>query len=513
MQVSRAQWFNEDGTPRISITGRCMHGSRSSASSPHTSFRPVLAMPSLSWPSSLSKSKMRFNKILDLFKRRVSVTEMTEAPHSSLVDFLAQRNSDQVADVASILSMCPTCHEKMPARKNDGGTAIEEPVAPDSGSPQSSISFIFSPAQSPTSTTPTTHTRQSSERAYDNIAQVTEDKRLSQDTQMASPSALVQALRQCIPTHPVLVNLPPPFNRHSDPTCKEGPAKRAEIVRQASQMALQHRCSDLDDETDRLAKTLGETERELSESTQQLESVIEELVAREGVNQELRETNRHLESTTEELRETAHLLESTIEELVARDEASRDILNKWSELEEALKYRVRQPNATTLELRSLYRELAKRKEQAEVDDRRIQTLQKCRRHGPCELRKYILFLNDQLDAATNKLKGLEGVKYRHDLLEYENQALRGSNERLMTQNRRLEAAVQDLQNQRSAEEDVEATQMAEREVYVVHERLKMTERELKQRRTSLTVVRQSNNDLMVEIACLKHRLADKQVVG
>lgn len=455
--------------------------------------------------SPLIKTKMHLNRFLNRFKRKISVVEMTEPPHPSLDDFLAQRSPDLTVeddDDDGSLSMCSTCQDKMQIQEDTDITA-KSPTEKDPRSPKSPpfslsrVSLIFVPG---VGVTPKEAQRNpailgSTIRASANISipqVLEEDRRESKDTVMASPSALCRTFRDgYVPgNHPALFDLPPPFSRHSDPTYREGPAKRVELVRQASQQKPR---AGLEDEAEELATRLAETEYELSETTQQLEKTMEELAAREESFDKMR---------------------------------SKDI-----ELSDRLESHERNQQATVLELQGLQREIARYEQQSQVSSRKIQSLLKCRKHRHCRLREQVVHLTEKLQTTERKLSHLaQATRFQDSLFTTETHALRQSNSNLHSQNQKLEtlaqdlqsqvqdlqtsnerlgAYIQDLESQRSSEEDIAATQMAEREVYVVHERLRSCERELGMRRVSLEVVRQSNRDLSAEIACLKGRLRER----
>ncbi|KAK4502326.1 hypothetical protein PRZ48_005751 [Zasmidium cellare] len=443
-------------------------------------------------PFSLSNTRARFSRAISHFKRKISVTEITEAPNLSIDNFLAARNHEQETNDGDERPMCQcaTCQGNTQARDQDQKSPVRERVdsviAQSPGPEVSQVSLVFI-SQDGLSSLPaftvkqTPARRRSSADTSVTTFHVLEDRRTSKDTVMASPSALVQAFRDCIPTHPALVDLPPPFNRHSDPTYREGPAKRAEIHRKASQQALERRCSDLDDEADKLAKRLEETEKALADSRQELDNVLDELAARE--------------------------------------EANHDLRKKCSEQEKSITYWIHQHDTLARDVSTLRTLLDRCTEQELQDEDRIRTLLQCRRHRHCRLRSDNVYLSEQLTAATTQLEALKNIEYEYDLLKYETREIQGQqdeNNRLeqelqtcRAQNIALETQVRDLRNQRSSDEDIAATQLAEREVFVMHERLRMTERELKMRKTSLEVVRQNNRDLGAEIACLKHRLVDQ----
>ncbi|KAF2162868.1 hypothetical protein M409DRAFT_26723 [Zasmidium cellare ATCC 36951] len=444
-------------------------------------------------PFSLSNTKARFSRAFDHFKRKISVAEITEAPHPSIDDFLAHRNQDQETDDGNDLPMCQcsTCQQELqPHGGNASNTAAERVDSimmntPGPGISQVSLVFVSRDALSGLPSMPAKHSsarRRSSANTSVTTFQFIEERHTSKDTVMASPSALVQAFRDCIPTHQALVDLPDPFSRHSDPTYREGPAKRAEIRRQASQRALQRRCSDLDDEADKLAARLEETEKQLNDARQELESVLDELAAREDVNHDLR--------------------------------------HQCSQKEKSITYWKHQHDTLARDLSTLQDQLDHCTEQKLLDRDMIQSLLRCRRHRHCKLRYDVLHLSEQLNAAVSKLQDLKDIRYESDLLQYEMRGVedkQAENEKLevplqesQAQNEVLKGEVQDLWNQRSSDDDIEATQLAEREVFVMHERLRMAERELKLRRTSLEVVRQNNRDLGAEIACLRLRLVDQE---
>ncbi|CAK4031029.1 Hypothetical predicted protein [Lecanosticta acicola] len=283
--------------------------------------------------------------------------------------------------------------------------------------------------------------------------------------------ALIEKIPQgCVQSHHAIKDTPPPFVRHSAPERHhKGPMKQAQIIEQ-DRRELQEACLAKDTELECLSQRLEQVCQELDTTQGSLEKAVEQLVVREQQCSRMRDEQNALMT----------------EKRVAVDAFAA----KHHELEA-----LRETHAIS----------------NKKHDRRVRSLLKCRAKKKRELKLRIGDLEQELFTTQRQLRESELSIAQRDHTHVEIARLRQTEAELVAADEQLDARqrqVEALQEEREAE--LEELKLAQSEAYSLTQKLRSTERTLKDREVALEASKQNNKDLILEIRCLKQRVAEAQ---